>query len=145
MQSKSGSFYYVFLTGIFLTIFISAASGANKIMPLGASITKGSSSGVIDEEFQVSYRKALYDKLKAAGYVVNNDIFVGSLISGESVANFDPDHEGHPGWRTDEIVTGRTASMEGNLAEWLMTAKPNIILLHIGTNELVLTTKIGGK
>ena len=54
-------------------------------MPLGDSITQGITSGVPDEEFQVSYRKALYDRLKMAGYVVNNEIFVGNLISGESV------------------------------------------------------------
>ena len=81
-------------------------------------------------------RKALYDKLKAAGYVVNNEIFVGTLVSGESVANFDPDHDGHPGWRTDEIVAGRPGSSQGKLAEWLTTEKPNIVLLHIGTNDV---------
>ena len=81
-------------------ILASATGAANKIMPLGDSITQGVASGVPDEAFQVSYRKALYDNLKAAGYVVNDEIFVGSLISGESVADFDPNHEGHPGWRT---------------------------------------------
>jgi lysophospholipase L1-like esterase len=104
-----------------------------KIMPIGDSITQGITSGVPDEAFQVSYRKALYDKLKTAGYVVN---FVGTLISGESVADFDPDHEGHPGWRADKIVAGRTGSGEGKLSDWLLAEDPDIILLHIGTNDI---------
>jgi len=92
--------------------------------------------GDADEAFQISYRKALYDKLKAGGYVVNDEIFFGTLFSGESVADFDPDHEGHPGWSTDEIVAGRTGSGEGKLSDWLIAEEPNIILLHIGTNDI---------
>ena len=83
-------------------------------MLLGDSITQGTSSGVDLEEFQVSYRKALWDKLKSAGYVINENVFLGTLFSGESVADFDPDHVGHPGWRADEIVTGRTGSGGAN-------------------------------
>ncbi len=59
--------------------------------------------------------KALYDKLKDAGYVSNSEIFVGTLFSGEAVADFDPDHDGHPGWRAEEIVNGRVGSEEGQL------------------------------
>ncbi len=102
---------------------ISALANPIKIMPLGDSITQGIASGVADEEFQVSFRKALYDKLKAAGYVVDDEIFVGTLFSGESVPDFDPDHEGHPGWRADEIVNGRPGSGEGKLSEWLMAER----------------------
>ena len=59
------------------------------------------------------------------------------LISGESVADFDPDHEGHPGWRADEIVDGRIGfEAEGKLDEWLIAEEPNIVLLHIGTNDV---------
>jgi hypothetical protein len=94
-------------------ILIPAAGAANKFMPVGDSVTQGITSGVADEEFQVSYRKALYDKLKAAGYVINDEIFVGTLFSGESVTDFDPDHEGHPGWRADQIVDGRVWSPGG--------------------------------
>ena len=119
-----------------MTILVPAAGAANKMLPVGDSITQGITSGVVEEEFQISYRKALYDKLKAAGYVINDEIFVGTLFSGESVADFDPDHDGHPGWRADEIVAGRTGSGEGTLSDWLMAEEPNIVLLHIGTNDV---------
>ena len=123
---------------IFLQIILaSAAVAANKIMPLGDSITQGITSGVPDEAFQVSYRKALYDKLEAAGYVINDEIFVGTLFSGESVPDFDPDHDGHSGWQADEIVDGKSGfPANDKLDQWLDAEKPNIVLLHIGTNDI---------
>ena len=68
--------------------------------------------------------------------MVNDEIFVGTLFSGESVPDFDPDHDGHPGWRAEEIVAGRTGSEEGILSDWLIAEEPNIVLLHIGTNDI---------
>jgi len=136
-MAKSAKYTIVFFLIFFIhAIVASALAGPIKIMPLGDSITQGFSSGVADEEFQVSYRKVLYDKLKAAGHGVNDEIFVGTLFSGESVPDFDPDHEGHPGWRADEIVIGRTGSGEGKLADWLIAEGPDIVLLHIGTNDV---------
>ncbi len=129
-------FALVVAVSILYIFMVSAAGGANKIMALGDSITQGNSSGVANEEFQVSYRKALYDQLKAAGYVTNDEIFVGTLNSGESVANFDPDHDGHPGFHADEIVLGKGDLSAGVLEDWLITAEPNIVLLHIGTNDI---------
>ena len=67
------------------------------------------------------------------------EIFVGTptWISGESVPDFDSDHEGHPGWRANEIVDGRVGyEDEGKLDEWLLSQEPNIVLLHIGTNDV---------
>ena len=67
-----------FITAFLLVFYlqasiISASAQQIKIMPIGDSITPGHILlGIPLEEFQVSYRKALYDKLKAAGYVVND-------------------------------------------------------------------------
>ena len=136
MKTTPCFFTFVFFVLLVIIISVLPAGAANKIMPLGDSITQGIASGVADEAFQVSYRKALWDKLKAAGYVINENVFFGTLFSGESVPDFDPDHEGHPGWRADEIVAGRTGSGEGKLADWLIAGEPNIVLLHIGTNDI---------
>jgi len=97
-----------------------------KIMPLGDSITLGSASGIPEESLQVSYRKALWDRIKGEGYKAD---FLGSLVAGQDVANFDPDHEGHP------------ALSDGQVADdvylWLWDAHPvQVVLLHIGTNDL---------
>jgi len=87
-------------------------------MPLGDSITYG--SGVAG-----GYRARLYNILTAAGYNVD---FVGTQ-NGNGVAGLpDPDHEGHPGWRIDQL--------DSNIAGWFGSiADPDVILLHIGTND----------
>ena len=127
-------FSYIFILLPFLEIILSSpVNAAIKIMPLGASITRGSSSGEPDPDYQVSYRKALWDLLVASGYEVD---FVGSLNNGLAVFG-DSDlsnHEGHAGWRDDEIVEGRPGY--GSLEDWLTAEHPEIVLLHIGTNGL---------
>jgi uncharacterized repeat protein (TIGR01451 family) len=97
-------------------------------MPLGDSITEGSSSGVDDPTKQVAYRRHLWHDLDAAGYDVD---FVGSLTNGEyyqPLEGFDPDHEGHGGKRDDEVAA--------NVYNWLTSNPAQVVLLHIGTNGL---------
>jgi len=137
LKTKPRNLINVVFWLFFNIIMVSGADAANKIMPLGDSITEGSSSGVVDEALWVSYRKALFDRLKAAGYLADEEVFVGTLFSGESVANFDPDHEGLSGWTANQIVDGHIRfPLKGKLDEWLIAEEPNIILLHIGTNDV---------
>ena len=93
-----------------------------KIMPLGDSITQ-SVMGLN------SYRYYLWHLLIDAGYRPD---FVGSLhgVGGGPPANadFDMDHEGHAGWRADEILA--------QAQTWATKASPDFVLLHIGTNDL---------
>jgi hypothetical protein len=137
---KIGKYLNTFIFSIFILqiIMVSAADAANKIMPLGDSITLGASSGVANEDLYVSYRKELWDQLKAAGYVVDDELFVGTVTtSGTSVPDFDSDNEGHDGWRTDQIVNGNLGDLSaGKLSDWLIAENPNIVLLHIGTNDI---------
>ncbi len=108
-------------------------TGTIRIMPLGDSITRGSSSGVDDVTLQISYRKALYDSLVTSGYSID---FVGSLTNGENVPDFDPNHEGHAGWTDSQIAQNIYNNGGGNWLGALGTNWPHIILLHIGTNVL---------
>ena len=107
------------------------------IMPLGDSITDGydASLPINTPDYRVAYRQKLYLDLIANGYNVN---FVGSLKSGLlATPSFDIYHEGHPGWRTDQILNGNTSyPLEGKLSDWLAAYQPEIILLHIGTNDI---------
>ena len=93
-----------------------------KIMPLGDSITQ-SSKGLN------SYRYYLWHLLIDAGYRPD---FVGSRVGvgGGPPANadFDMDHEGHAGWRADEMLA-QTQTLT-------RAASPDFVLLHIGTNDL---------
>ncbi len=122
--------------GLLSTLFLGTvaarslyAQGAEacRIMPLGDSITKGiyGNAGPPDD-LTVGYRQPLYLMLRSAGYQVN---FVGSLQAGsEAVPDFDEDHEGHPGWRDDQIAA--------HVYEWLVANPADIVLLHVGTNGL---------
>jgi lysophospholipase L1-like esterase len=89
-----------------------------RIMPLGDSLTwgKGSSDGS-------GYRVDLHSWLEATGVVTD---FVGSQHNGSGP---DLDHEGHPGWRIAEIGA--------HVDQWVPQAAPDVILLDIGTNDLL--------
>jgi len=91
-----------------------------KIMPLGDSITYG--DGIVSYG---GYRNLLGALLESDGYPFD---FVGSQKSGEGFA--DLDNEGHPGWRISNLR--EAIASEG----WLETYQPDIILLHIGSNDL---------
>src|SRR4030042_5946806 len=98
-----------------------------RIMPLGDSITYGMHS---DEtrppELITGYRQPLDLLLLNAGYYVD---FVGSMHTGELAAPlFDYEHEGHGGWRDDQVAN--------NVYQWLTDHPADVILLHIGTNNL---------
>jgi lysophospholipase L1-like esterase len=101
-----------------------------RIMPLGDSITHGCCSGVSGQENVIAYRKDLWESLGGTGYTVD---FVGSRISGNVYENFDPDHEGWSGRRDDELAFNIYDNGGDN---WLNKSPPEIVLLHIGTNDV---------
>ena len=98
------------------------------ILPLGDSITEG------DTTYN-SYRRPLWQLLQGDGYSVD---FIGSEVNnaGGPAPNpdFDTDHEAHAGWRADQIV-------DRGLATWLESYTPDIVLLHIGHNDLTRTNR----
>lgn len=102
---------------------------AVKIMPLGDSITKGVYGSDYPEtrpDAEIAgYRLPLYIGLRNSGYDVD---FVGGEQAGNAYPNFDPDHEGHPGYRDSRVAN--------NVYDWLTDTPAEIILLHIGTNSL---------
>ena len=93
-----------------------------RIMPLGDSITQ-SNKGF------PSYRYYLWHLAIDKGYHID---FVGSRrgVGNGPPANpdFDMDHEGHAGWKADEILA--------HIQAWALEASPDIVLLHIGHNDL---------
>lgn len=90
---------------------------ALRIMPLGDSITEGARSSDGG-----GYRTHLYGILARAGVPVD---FVGSRRGGSGP---DIDHEGHSGWAIAEL----THQIDG----WLTTYRPDVVLLHAGTNDM---------
>ena len=100
----------------------SAKEQSIRIMPLGDSITQGYRG-------YDSYRRELWLKLNRAGARVD---FVGSLKKNHwgmpLHTDFDMDHEGHWGWRADQVL----AKMD----KWAAMNVPDIVLLHLGTNDI---------
>ena len=94
--------------------------GTVEVMPLGDSITVG----VLGSSNDTGYRRELWLAQAAAGHTLD---FVGSSSTG--VPNdFDKRHEGHSGMRADQIRDGVTG--------WLNANPADVVLLHIGTNDI---------
>jgi lysophospholipase L1-like esterase len=93
------------------------SNGGVRVMPLGDSITDG-------YNVPGGYRVGLWQRLAGGGYTVD---FVGSGSNGPPELG-DHDHEGHSGWRIDQI--------DANIVNWLRISAPHTVLLHIGTNDV---------
>ncbi|MCM2387199.1 FG-GAP-like repeat-containing protein [Streptomyces albipurpureus] len=91
-----------------------------KGMPLGDSITYGYNSSTGD-----GYRGVFWDDIRLSSVMKRSQDFVGTRRSGRMA---DPDHEGHPGWRIDQIAEIADCSVPAH--------RPNVITLHAGTNDL---------
>jgi gliding motility-associated-like protein len=121
-----------------------AQTKAYKIMPLGDSNTEGGASTVPHDEM-ASYRDRLEQLLDASAIKDNYD-FVGSEQSGSKYLN-DLDHAGMGGARNEDIVTllrngfysrwydGKHMGMD-NAGNYLAAFAPDIVLLHMGTNDI---------
>ncbi len=98
-----------------------------KILPLGDSITFGI-------QFEGAYRVELFTKAVSANKKIT---FVGSQMNGPTTVagmTFPPSHEGHSGFTIDQMVPFVTSDAQ---------YAPNIILLHIGTNDTYMTNPGG--
>jgi len=89
-----------------------------RIMPLGDSIT--GSPGC--------WRALLWRRLQQAS--ITNTKFVGSLPAQGCGFAYDGANEGHGGI----LATGIVARRE--LPGWLQSAKPDIVMMHLGTNDV---------
>jgi lysophospholipase L1-like esterase len=92
-----------------------------RIMPLGDSITAGPGC----------WRAKLWHRLQTAGYT--NIDFVGTQSDGGGCNpgySYDFDHEGHGGFAATGIANNN------QLPPWLATARPDIVIMHLGTNDM---------
>lgn len=97
-------------------------------MPLGNSITQGDMD-------HPTYRYHLWKMLRHDGYDVD---YVGTLRANHNGVNpaqdFDQDHEGHWGWRADQVLNGIPGQKK--LSDFLQHNRPDIVLMHLGSNDI---------
>ncbi len=122
------------------TIF--AGEDVLKILSLGDSITQA-------EINRASYRYPLWKKLVDADITFD---FVGSMNTQQDKYSkgtppqpdykgrtFDKDHEGHFAWEASDIIIGRNPNNgtgSGNLSQWVQNYDFDIVLIHLGTNDI---------
>jgi lysophospholipase L1-like esterase len=111
----------------FIVTNLQGACDTIRIMPVGNSITAGEHYGFPSLEERTGYRKPLYNMLTNAGYTVD---FVGSQNHGIRAEGdtdwYDWNCEAYPGWKIPGIT--------GRLRLALEAYKPDILLVHVGTN-----------
>lgn len=104
----------------------------HRILPLGNSITQA-------DKTHYSYRFPLWQKLRNANASFD---FIGTMNTnyGGNPAfpdpAFDTDHEGHRGWRADQLLA--------SLPSWLGIYTPDIVLIHVGTNDMFMGNSVIG-
>ncbi|MDX2240328.1 MAG: GDSL-type esterase/lipase family protein [Leptolyngbyaceae cyanobacterium bins.302] len=98
-----------------------------RIMPVGDSNTHGYITDFDSESG--GYRGYLWNSLVADGLAVD---FVGTRSNGPST--IDRNHEGYYGYRIDQV-----AGIVNNLLD---TNQPDVILLMLGTNDLIQDTDV---
>ena len=117
-----------------------------KILPLGDSITWGFEN---DHSQSGGYRSRLYDRMRRDGRAVQylgsvTDRYSTTLINARQTR-----HEGHGGYTISQItnnLTGNDGSQYNNGGRWLTgtgtrpAIDPDVILLHIGTNDVLRRT-----
>ena len=134
-SDRIAAFAMVILTLALSKPDLEAQSAADRIMPLGDSITYGFNGiNYPNGSIPGGYRRQLGVRLASAGYTYD---FVGSSTANSAVG-MDPDHNGYGGIRTDQVLA--------SLSSWL-AASPDIVLMHLGTNDLIqhvpLATAVG--
>lgn len=107
-----------------------------KLLPLGDSITFG-----VNDEGNGGYRGPLFADVVAAGQKIT---FTGSLTNGPTTVSGQPfpqRNEGHSGWGISEVTpfSGGNAGITTLIPTPALSSNsggtPDIILLHIGTND----------
>ena len=125
------------LLAVTFSYFTLHAQKTIRILPLGNSITQGENQGVDNYN---TWRRQLYFDLGTIFTAPDTFDFIGSentAFPGNPFPNndFDPDHEGHWGWRSDEI--------QSNLSSWLSNLDtPDFVLMHLGSNDCFASQQV---
>lgn len=141
-----------FVSFLFICLFSGTIQAQIKILPLGNSITWGKAhkAGPIPGEH--GYRDHLYENLINAGYSnvqfvgpQNDDSYDGEWHDGATIEQFIPDAY-FPSYSSNiQPQPTNPYDIENTLDNLRIAGKfPDIVLLHIGTNDMNSDQPIGG-
>jgi hypothetical protein len=128
------------MMGIFFLFIIPHSFAQVKIMPLGDSITWGKNitPGFV---FDDGYRKSLYNKLTTLGLGPGDFTFVGNETTPTDPSNlYRACYK--DGARIEAFLSGGGVNY-GDISTTLTSLTPNIVILHIGTNNIGNEETIG--
>lgn len=118
---------------VLLLLLVAGTAGATvRILPLGDSMTKGSTQTPA-EASHPTYRYWLWQQLQG------RDVdFVGSWTAPNFAFDFDQDNEGHGGYMTGGILNGVADDPgQGKLSVWLAKYRFDVALVMLGTNDVL--------
>lgn len=104
------------------------------VLPLGNSITLGNYrydlwQMLIDEDIDFEYVGSVNSTPTSGGQLNAWPPYQGHT--------FNDSHEGHSGWKSYDILNGSPWQPgAGNIYNWLWGYTPDVVLLHIGTNDV---------
>ncbi len=118
------------------TSYVPCAASPCKVLPFGDSITHG-----LQSSDSGGYRSQLFKLVVAAGQTLT---FLGSQSAGPDTVSgvtFPKNHEGHDGYTVgpDKSTYG-TPGLTSLIPSPAFSTIPDIVLLHIGTNDITSTT-----
>lgn len=125
-----------------------------RIMALGNSITQGSETNpsyryqlwrmLVDSELDFEFVGSLDTNWHYEAPNTEQGADVASPVMGEvyKAKTFNNKHEGHWGWTLQETLYGKENPTsykrdKGKLSEWLKGYTPDVVLMHLGTNDLI--------
>lgn len=111
---------------VFAFMGISCERHVMTVMPLGDSLTEGLTVVQGVHTLNGGYRRHLEELLTAQK--IDFD-FVGSQTDSDAVPTIHKKHEGHSGWRIQDI--------DSQIDYWVAPTKPDVILLLLGGNDIL--------
>lgn len=104
-----------------------------KIMPAGDSITEGYEA--------CSYRKPLVESLASCNIEMRGDQN-GAYYPGNTCLTENTTHMGFGGWETQDFLATNNSG-ESKLEGYISDHQPDVVLLHIGSNDMYLSSAPG--